>query len=124
MITEDYCSEELTKLLLEKGYPLEKVSKEDNKPIYYYTLKEHSNWSVFYYIPTHAQVMKWLRDVYNIHISVNKTFLINSMDDKTYLALVCTKECHTSYNSWQEYHSTFKEAVEAALKYTLKNLIK
>ena len=50
MITEDYCSEELTKLLLEKGYPLEKVSKEDNKPIYYYTLKEHSNWSVFFII--------------------------------------------------------------------------
>ena len=67
--------------------------------------------------------MKWLRDVYDIYISVSKSFLINDIDNKTYLVYVCTKKCHTSYNAWSEYHSTYEEAVEAALKYCLTELI-
>ena len=67
--------------------------------------------------------MKILRDVYDIHIDVSYSFLVNDIDNKPYFVRVCTKECHTSYNAWQEFHSTYEEAVEAALKYALENLI-
>ena len=67
--------------------------------------------------------MKILRDVYDIHISIGYSFNLNKIDNKLYLVYVFTKEHHTSYNAWGEYHSTYEEAVEAALKYALENLI-
>ena len=73
--------------------------------------------------PSHALAMKWLRDVYDIHISVSKSFIHNDIDGETYLVYACTAKCHTSYNAWSEYHSTYEEAVEAALKYCLTELI-
>ena len=106
MLTEDYCSYEIAKLLKAKGF-------NDVYP--------RGDCTAF--ACTHQMAMKWLRDVYDIHISVGKTFLINDIDNKPYLVHVCTKKCHTSYNSWQEYHSTYEEAVEAALKYCLTELI-
>lgn len=120
-ITEDYCSQEVRQLLREKGFPVG-VGSWSRGFVWYgegYApgLVKHEN-SI-----THQMAMKWLRDVYDIHISVDKTFLINDMDNKPYLVRVCTKKHHTSYNSWQEYHSTYEEAVEAALKYALENLI-
>ena len=64
--------------------------------------------------------MKILRDVYDIHISVSCSLFVHDIDNKQYLVYVCTKKRH---NSWCEYHSTYEEAVEAALKYALENLI-
>lgn len=115
MITEDYCSYEVAKLLKEKGFD------EDTERVYERNIMACRYED--YPMPTHQMAMKWLRDVYDIHISVNKTFLINDIDNKTYLVYVCTKECHTSYNAWSEYHSTYEQAVEAALKYCLTELI-
>ena len=60
--------------------------------------------------------MKYLREK-DIYISVERSFL-----DNDYIALVNTKEKHVSYNNWREYHKTYEEAVEAALKYCLNNL--
>ena len=116
VISEDYCSYEVTKLLKQKGFPFDRLECGWKRLL-------NLNVMETYTTVTHAIAMKWLREIYDIHISVAKTFIINDMDDKTYLVRVCTKKCHTSYNSWQEYHSTYKEAVEAALKYVLENLI-
>ena len=121
MITEDYCSQEVVKLLRAKGFPVGIGSWSrgfvwDGEG-YVPGLVKHEN-SI-----THQMAMKWLREVYDIYISVNKAFLINDIDNKPYLVYVCTKKCHTSYNAWSEYHSTYEKAVEVALKYILKNLI-
>ena len=68
--------------------------------------------------------MKILRDIYDIHIVVSRTFMIYDIDNKKqYFVRVCTKEHHTVYDSWYEFYSTYEEAVEAALKYALENLI-
>lgn len=134
MITEDYCSYEVSKLLEEKEFPI-------NEHLFMYVNKDgklmtdhqacltltNEEYRAFFddYVPTitHQMAMKWLRDIYDIHISVGKAFLINDIDNKPYFVQVCTKKCHTSYNTWSEYHSTYEEAVEAALKHSLKNLI-
>lgn len=103
--TEDYCSPKVVKLLKDKisSSDLSYIC-EDNKV-------------------THQMAMKILRDVYDIHISVSYSFFVNNIDNKQYLVYVCTKKCHTFFNSWSEYHSTYEEAVEAALNYALENLI-
>lgn len=128
MLTEDYCSYEVSKLLKEKGFdiPCKYAWHGGIKEPDFHRHSRNFNGGDYkdlrtkwYSAPTHQMAMKWLRDVYNIHISVGKTFLINDMDDKTYLVRVCTKKYHTSYNTWSEYHSTYEEAVEAALKYCL-----
>ena len=103
--TEDYCSQEVVKLLKDEiGSSDLSYIWQDNKV-------------------THQMAMKILRDVYDIHISVSCSLFVNDIDNKQYLVYVCTKKHHTSYNSWCEYHSTHEEAVEAALKYALENLI-
>lgn len=104
-ITEDYCSQEVVKLLKDEiGSSDLSYIWEDNKV-------------------THQMAMKILRDVYDIHISVSYSFFVNDIDNKQYLVYVCTKKRHTFFNSWSEYHSTYEEAVEAALNYALENLI-
>lgn len=117
---EDYCSFEVAKLLKEKEF---------NTPCRAYynmgALKQDitcpCDWSNSNYIdhisaPTHQMAMKYLREK-DIYISVERSFL-----DNDYIALVNTKEKHVSYNNWREYHKTYEEAVEAALKYCLNNL--
>lgn len=104
-ITEDYCSQKVVKLLKDEiGSSDLSYIWQDNKV-------------------THQMAMKILRDVYDIHISVSNSFLVNDIYNKPYFVSVCTKECHTSYNAWHEFHSTYEEAVESALKYALEVLI-
>ena len=104
-ITEDYCSQKVVKLLKDEiGSSDLSYIWEDNKV-------------------THQMAMKILRDVYDIHISVSYSFFVNDIDNKPYLVYVRTKERHTSYKAWYKYHSTYEEAVEAALKYALEVLI-
>lgn len=104
--TEDYCSQEVVKLLKDKiSFSNLNYIWEDNKV-------------------THQMAMKILRDVYDIHIVVSRTFIICDIDNnKQYFVRVCTKEHHTVYDSWYEFYSAYEEAVEAALKYALENLI-
>lgn len=111
-ITEDYCSPRVSKILREKGLGKEHFS-------HYVQVQNGDGTIEAVGVCTHQIAMKFLRDVYDIHISVNKSFLINDIDNKPYLVYVCTKKCHTSYNAWSEYHSTYEEAVEAALKHVL-----
>ena len=103
--TEDYCSQEVVKLLKDKiRFSNLNYIWEDNKV-------------------THQMAMKILRDIYDIHIVVSRTFMIYDINNRQYFVRVCTKEHHTAYDSWYEFYSTYEEAVEAALKYVLENLI-
>ena len=67
MITEDYVSFEVAKLLKEKGFVEPLVN-------YYYTAKgERVGYLMTeeqYLCPTHQLAMKWLREVYNIFIVI------------------------------------------------------
>ena len=110
MITEDYCSYEVAKLLKEKGF----------------------NYKGFDYIdfegevitqdrPTHQMAMKWLREVYSLHLWVEYSrFDFNK--ELPYLWNIAETKINGDY--WGgTYHKSSKEAVESALKYVLENLI-
>ena len=117
MITEDYVSFEIAKLLKEKGF----------NPIYcgmYYSIETGKRTTELLTslvsCPTLQMAMKWLREVHNIFICV--LFLEESGGyGYTIENIIKKKYITTSKNS------SYKEpekACEAAIKYCLENLIK
>ena len=117
MIKEVYCSDEVCKLLKEKGFnqPCIGLSrilcKEGENPI----MKV-----------THQKAMKWLREVHHIHISVTIGCDVDNSNYIFYWAGIA-KFTESSVDYIDPFEDTeFKsheEAVEAALKYSLENLI-
>lgn len=123
MITEDYVSFEVAKLLKEKGF--DGVTEK-----YYLKYKgkyilvsrgtaEHPDSSID--VPTLQMVMKWLREKHNLHIGVLITYQylprkyeVHIMHTEKYEDIVVNPG--TNFN-------TNEEACEAAIKYCLKNLI-
>ena len=107
MINEDYCSFEVVKLLKEKGFdePCTELNKlclkDGEKPV----LKV-----------THQKAMKWLREEKNIIVNVwyngadwNAEYY-NDEVDNFYIIADCLS-------------NSYEDAVEAAIKYCLENLI-
>lgn len=136
MITEDYCSYEVAKLLKEKGFPMiEYLYMHVNKDNVFMTddyaclklpLEEYHHFDEIY-IPTitHQMALKWLRS--------RGTFIevkIGEFGDKFIYFLTTQNGCgvwgkdskvigspaHVEYDNYED-------AVEAALKYSLTNLL-
>ena len=108
MITEDYCSYEVAKLLKEKGF--------DYKGFDYIDFEGEV---IRQDRPTHQMAMKWLREIFHIHIR-----LIHSSDESYTFEIYPMAgkyrcKCFENYT----YYSSYEEVVEAALKYSLENLI-
>ena len=117
MIQEAYISDEVAKLLKEKGFnePVTGLNKllfkEGEKPV----LKI-----------TQQKAMRWLRKVHNKHCDIGY-----DIDLKWFFQIIDLKETvEYDYPEPKYYHAknetgfnTYEEAVEAALKYCLENLI-
>ena len=127
MIKETYCSFEVSKLLKEKGFncpckvvysPKGIIKHYLKEEVYAHNLKGHKK-----LCPTHQMAMAWLREVHNICIVIEPH------------AYDCINEKNSSYvySLWQgdnyyenpelKSYPSYEEAVEAALKYSLENLI-
>lgn len=130
MITEDYVSFEIAKLLKEKGF------NGECETSYYISNKGCENavsvgdftkvrpWrEALIAAPTHQMAMKWLRDVHNIFIVIephmydyinekNSSYVISLWQGDNYYENITSKD-----------YPTYEDAVEAALKYSLENLI-
>ena len=129
MIIEDYCSYEVAKLLKEKGFnvPLW-LYYDQNKEI---ILASWSGWeedwnnclfnnepSPFISAPTHQMAMAWLREKYYISIE------LSALDAHFYVYTIyklLNDKVKELYNDGV--YESYEGAVEAALKYTLENLI-
>jgi len=130
MIEEAYVSFEVAKLLKEKGF------NEKCRGGYHYEFDDNDNsiimferWTAQPYnndfvdegflcsAPTHQMAMAWLREVHDIYIVFFHTnrsgwwYNITDMSDSYVFYTSELMKC------------SYEEAVEAALKYTLKNLI-
>ena len=131
MITEDYCSYEIAKLLKEKRFDSPCMGRYSvrSKEFHLDCTKMCNNGGLFECAaPSHAMAMKWLREVYNIFIEFylpshsehedtiyhgTYSFDIFNLNTKAYV-----------YCTWNEQEfNSYEEAVEAALKYCLENLI-
>ena len=139
MITEDYTSYEVAKLLKEKGFPMgehlfmyvnkDNVFMTDDYACLKLPQEEYKNFDEIY-IPTitHQMAMKWLREIHKISIDIctvqgkRVSYMFNIWDfaniyDNKYIGgIFDLREQLYDFN-------TFEEAVEAALKYSLENLI-
>ena len=117
MITEDYVSFEIAKLLNEKEFDERSTASYDLKG----RLQEGSAyWNStpsWYAAPTLQMTMKWLREVHKIHIVIG--WLPNS---KLFFTHICDMNSGYPKRNKHEYTS-YEEAIEEALKYTLENLI-
>lgn len=127
MTQEAYVSDEVAKLLKEKGFdePVTELNKllfkEGEKPI----LKI-----------THQKAMRWLREVYQLLISIDVSPIYGKVKDEKgwntcgllywhYMAI--GEWMNDKYNPQQKAFvvsaKSYEEAVEAAIKYCLENLI-
>jgi hypothetical protein len=125
MITEDYVSYNIAKLLKEKGFDI-------YCPTAYETMtSEHhveetafSDWGKLGQVkrPTLQMAMKWLREVHSLYLDIVTSF---SQDGICY-TFSCSNTMDliqgTKGTSYHEYQ-TYEEACEAAIKYCLENLI-
>lgn len=108
MLKEDYCSEEVSKLLNEKGFDGQTHGNMIEIPCVSYI--------------THQMAMKWLRKKHNIIIVIEPHFY-NPMEEKV-SSYVFSIWCGDNYeNPLTVDYPTFEETVDAALKYCLTKLI-
>jgi hypothetical protein len=128
MITEDYVSFEVAKLLKEKGFNVPTWFYYQNKEL---KLASWSGWdedwnhclindkpSTLISAPTIQMVMKWLRNIHGlfIHIDVireTSCWLADIQDIKDDVNVYPVKEDFSNYEG----------ACEAAIKYCLENLV-
>lgn len=131
MLKEDYCSYEIAKLLKEKGFD-EKVSTHylvhpSGFPEFFDKKDEFTEpEDVWLKCPTHQMAMKWLREVHNIMISpyaLSLGYYFEIFDLTIRDITGCKPLYKVGIPNKEDILSTYEEAVEAALKYCLENLI-
>lgn len=117
MIEETYVSFDIAKLLKEKGFgecSTSYISEDgDIFPTPLVKRKEH------YPAPTQQMAMRWLREKYNIHIEPRYFPTPNIYR----YVIIHSPAAFKNIDSHPQYFNTHEEAVEAALKYCLNNLI-
>ena len=133
MIEEAFVSFDTAKLLREKGFDevchlirlingtievnVNNLKNSDSDC--FVDNNDFDDYTVFISIPTHQMAMTWLREKYDIDISVYPTIQTDMIVKESY--------AYTIYKNRQSMHSscskTYEEAVEAAIKYVLENLI-
>ena len=129
MLEEDYCSFEVAKLLKEKGFdePCIRHWDCDDHSLYGYNdipisnselqANEYNGFSA----PSQSMAMKWLREEHNIFIQIS-TVLQDQPFGLHYRPSIQDYHAYARHDNFIEY-VTYEEAVEAALKYSLENLI-
>ena len=138
MITEDYCSYEIAKMLKEKGFDGECRMKYrvHDKSLFYHvpnpndvlqftidkkwvTAHSKKNHCDYILAPTHQMAMKWLREVEDCPIEILWHYDGDNQCDEWHfvhhMELRPILPC--------KYYDTYEQAVEAALKYCLEELI-
>lgn len=132
MINEDYCSFEIAEMLKEKGFneytnmvyknELVKAYKEgkigtQTRVKNFYRQKESD--ILFTLCPTHQMAMKWLREKHNIIITPQPEYFSCDRCESWGIDIWA----FDNYEKLPGDFRTYEEAVDAALKYSLENLI-
>ena len=126
MIQEDYCSYELSKLLKEKGFEIltDKVYDNQNKLDYQNVVCWQEKRLPYIFAPTHQMAMKWLREKHWVISIIPKSFYADGRCTSwTYSIWADDNLEINDEEEWKNIYGSYEEAVEAALKYSLENLI-
>lgn len=126
MITEDFCSYEVAKLLKEKGFNEPTWTRyEDNNEVIF---GDKYNWNNSpmgqISAPTHQMAMKWLREKYKIMITIIPQEVNVGVDRMCYAIYRITEDLYQAlYNGKVDnLVDSYEECVEAALKYSLEKI--
>lgn len=124
MITESYCSFEISKLLKKKGFDIHcdrgwDISCYDVKQsrMFSHGFDSKENWISS---PTHQMACAWLRDEYHTFIEISTSIDINGNYHFSYTIL--DKECKYVRRGYTDFDWNYEDAVEAAIKYCLESL--
>lgn len=113
MIKEDYISPEVAELLKEKGM--------DKSCFKHYVQKNNNDGtSEAVTVCTLQMAMKWLREVHDLIITIDYD---NDVDCLEYERWGFTWYRNPHYEVNLNTYATYEEACEAAIKYSLENLI-
>ena len=132
MITEDFCSFEVAKLLKEKGFNelcIFKYSSEGVRMKAGVAIDEWQNSELDddeCSCVSHQMAMKWLREVHNIMVSpyaLSLGYYFEIFDLTTKDITGCKPLYKVGIPSKEDVLSTYEEAIEAGIKYCLENLI-
>ena len=127
MITEDYVSFEVAKLLKEKGFDELCIFKYNSEGVRVKAGKAIDEWQNSelddneYSCPSQSMAMKWLREEYNIFIQISAV-LQDQPFGLHYRPSIQDYHAYARHDNFSEY-VTYEQAVEVVLKYCLENLI-
>lgn len=126
-INEDYCSYEVVQLLKEKGFDEKVLAVYIYNKLFVKGENEIVNTANVPIIPapTHQMAMKWLREEKNIFIIIEPhTYDYINEKNGSYTCSLWIDDKYYEYEYLEpKDYPSYEEAVEAALKYCLKNLI-
>jgi len=126
MITEDYVSFKISKLLKKKGFDLGcDMYYTKTGSVAYTQLKfNHNEVENRYSRPTLQMAMKWLREIYDLHI-IAYPWRANKEERATHWCCQVYKSFNLfGYEKYtNETSKTYEQACEADIKYCLTNLI-
>ena len=118
MITEDYVSFNIAKLLKEKGF-------NEECYLHYSSNGKTQHWNYQSPVdgisaPSLQMAIKWLRETYNIHIVLSPNKKMNNQ----YCSIIFVdKEGELHPQPTDFFHGSYEEAADNAIKYSLENLI-
>ena len=125
MTKEDYVSYEVAKLLKEKGFniPIHTFynPRKSTMMVKYDPCLIDRNVGVAVSAPTHQMAIKWLREVHNIYIEITMDIPYNF--DKGHVFRYSIYDENIDLLHEEDDFQTYEEAVEAAIRYSLENLI-
>ena len=128
MITEDYVSFEVAKLLKDKGFDAECLGtySTGDKELSISSECPYSNDlndDMFIAAPTLQMAIKWFREIHDKNIVLDMV----SLDEDCYVLWTYNVYCNKNYKiMWgpkQPKYNTYEEACEEAIKYCLEHLI-
>lgn len=126
IMTEDYVSFEVAKLLKEKGFdePCRVFYKDPQAGLYEFknAPKAYKDklFEPCFLAPSLYMAMKWLREVHNINIDIVPIWNRNRWEYQIFIVTPATSQRPYVANTL---YLDYEEAVEEALKYSLENLI-
>jgi hypothetical protein len=123
-IIEDYVSFEIAKLLKENGFDEDTICVYIGRHLLIKGEGTISNATDMPIIPapTLQMAMKWLREVHNIHITIDCD-ICDSFDFYSTIRIKSEESWKTYVEYEDEGSNTCEEAAEKAVKYCLTNLI-
>ena len=127
MIKETYCSYEVAKLLKEKGFHEPCIATYNSTTKNFQVEEIYEDWTIHWkgYIsaPTQQMAMAWLREEKNIFIVIEPhTYDYVNEKNKSCVCSLWVGDNYYEYIESKDYPS-YEDAVEAALKYCLENVI-